>query len=50
MHIQAETWEGFFKCAVEMGSGAMIYVPSFIMAISAIQKFMRGYTDSMVIA
>jgi hypothetical protein len=35
--------------AVEMGSGAMIYIPSSIKIGSAIQKFMgrRGYTDSM---
>jgi hypothetical protein len=31
-------WEGFRKYAVEMGSGAMIYVPSFIKPGSGIQK------------
>jgi hypothetical protein len=37
------------KYAVEMGSGAMIYIPSFIKTGSGIQKLMgRGYTDSMV--
>jgi hypothetical protein len=30
--------------ALEMGSGAMIYIPSFIKIGSAIQKFMGGYT------
>jgi hypothetical protein len=40
------------KYAVEMGSGAMIYIPSFIQTGSAIQKFMGGNThiDSMVVA
>jgi hypothetical protein len=30
------------KCAVEMGSGAMIYIPSFINIDTGIQKFMGG--------
>jgi hypothetical protein len=30
------------KYAVEMGSGAMIYVPSFMTTNSGIQKFMGG--------
>jgi hypothetical protein len=35
------------KCAVEMGSGAMIYVPSFINIGSGIQKLIgREYTDT----
>jgi hypothetical protein len=38
------------KYAVEMGSGAMIYVPSFIKIGSGVQKFIEGYTDSMGIA
>jgi hypothetical protein len=42
------------KHAVEMGSGAMIYIPSFIKTGSAIQKLMVGgiqrHTDSMEIA
>jgi hypothetical protein len=39
------------KYAVEMGSGAMVYIPSFIKIGSGIQKFMRGNTqiDSMEI-
>jgi hypothetical protein len=32
-------WEGFMKYAVEMFSGAMIYIPSFIKIGSGIQKF-----------
>jgi hypothetical protein len=42
--------------AVEMGSGAMIYIPGFIKIVSGSQKLMgrRGFTDtgtdSMVIA
>jgi hypothetical protein len=41
------------KYAVEMGSGAMIYIPSFIKIGSAIQKLIGGIhrqTDSMKIA
>jgi hypothetical protein len=32
------------KYAAEMGSGAMIYIPSFKEIGSAIQKLMRGQT------
>jgi hypothetical protein len=32
------------KCAVQMGSGAMIYIPSFIKIGSAIQKWIEGDT------
>jgi hypothetical protein len=40
------------KYAVEMGSGAMTYIPSLIESGSAIQKFIGGYTDtkSIVVA
>jgi hypothetical protein len=41
------------KYAVEMGSGAMIYIPSFIKILPGIPKLIRGIhiqTDSMVIA
>jgi hypothetical protein len=42
------------KYAAEMGSGAMIYIPSFITIGSGIQKFIgRGvhrHTDRMEIA
>jgi hypothetical protein len=35
------------KYAVEIGSGAMIYIPSFIKFGSAIQKLIKGInTDS----
>jgi hypothetical protein len=34
------------KYAVEMGSGAMIYIPSFVMIGSGIQKLIGGYTDT----
>jgi hypothetical protein len=30
------------KYAVEMGSGAMIYIPSFVKTGSGVQKFMEG--------
>jgi hypothetical protein len=42
------------RYVVEMGSGAMIYIPSFIKIGSGIQKLMRGdsqtHTDSIEIA
>jgi hypothetical protein len=45
------------KHAVEMGLGAMIYIPSFIKTDSGIQKLIRGihvqsnrHTDNMVIS
>jgi hypothetical protein len=41
------------KYAVEMGSGAIIYIPSFIKIVSAIQKLIGGlhrHRESMVIA
>jgi hypothetical protein len=33
--------EGLMKCAVEMGSGAMIYIPSFIKIDSGVQMLFR---------
>jgi hypothetical protein len=41
------------KYAVEMGSGAMIYIPSFMKTGSGTQKLIGGihrHTDSMEIA
>jgi hypothetical protein len=41
------------KYAVEMGLGAMIYIPSFIKIVSPILKLIRvihRHTDSTVIA
>jgi hypothetical protein len=39
------------RYAVEMGSGAMIYIPSFIKTSSGLQKLLgiHGHTDSMTI-
>jgi hypothetical protein len=34
------------KYVVEMGSGAMIYIPSFIKIGSGIQKLIRGDTET----
>jgi hypothetical protein len=34
------------KYAVGMGSGVMIYIPSFIKIGSGIQKLIGGYTDT----
>jgi hypothetical protein len=43
---------GFFKCIIDIGSGAMIYVPSFIKTGAGIQKLLGGgdITDSKVIS
>jgi hypothetical protein len=43
---------GFMKYATEMGSGAMICIPSFIKIGSSIQKLIGAYThiDSKVLA
>jgi hypothetical protein len=41
---------GFMKYAVEMGSGAMIYIPSFINIGSGVPKLIGGYKDNMEIA
>jgi hypothetical protein len=41
---------GFMKCAVEMGSGAVIYIPSSRKIGSGIQKLIGVYTDSKVIS
>jgi hypothetical protein len=38
------------KYAVEMGSGAMMYIPSFIKIGCGIQKLIEGITDSTEIA
>jgi hypothetical protein len=40
------------KCTVDMGSGVMIYIPSFIKFGSGIEKWIRGmhrHIDSKVI-
>jgi hypothetical protein len=39
--------EGFRKYAVEMGSGAMTYIPSFIKIGSGTQKLMGGGDSQM---
>jgi hypothetical protein len=36
----------FFNKAVEIGSGAVIYVPNFIKIGSGIQKLIRADTDT----
>jgi hypothetical protein len=40
------------KCVVEIGSGAMMYIPSFKKIVSDIKKLMGGHrhADSMEIA
>jgi hypothetical protein len=36
-----DLWEGFKKYAVKMGSGAMIYIPSFIQIVSAVEEYIE---------
>jgi hypothetical protein len=54
IHIQTHRpMDGFMKYAVEMGSGAIIYILSFIKIGSGIQKLIGGihrYTDNTEIA
>jgi hypothetical protein len=38
------------KYAAEIGSGVMIYIPSFIKTDSEVNRGIHRYTDSMVIA
>jgi hypothetical protein len=46
IHIQTHRLRGgFMKYAVEMGSGAMIYIPCFIKIYSGFQKLMGGDTE-----
>jgi hypothetical protein len=49
IHIQTQKlMEGFIKYAAEMGSGAMIYVSSFMTTASAIPKLIGGtHTDKL---
>jgi hypothetical protein len=37
---------GFMEYAVEIGSGATIYIPNFIETGSGIQKLLGGYTNT----
>jgi hypothetical protein len=39
-------WEGFMRYAAGMGSGAMMYIPSFIKIDSCILKLIGRYTDT----
>jgi uncharacterized RmlC-like cupin family protein len=38
------------KCAVEVGSGDMIYIPSFVKTASGIQKLIHRHIDSVAIS
>jgi hypothetical protein len=44
IHRHTYWWEGFMKSAAEMGSGAMIYIPTFINIDSPIQKLITVNT------
>jgi hypothetical protein len=45
-HRHTGRWEGFMKYAVEIGSGVMIYIPSFIKFGSGIEKLVRGNSQT----
>jgi hypothetical protein len=45
-HTDTDWWEEFMKYAVEMGSGAMIYILSFIKIGSGIQKLIGEDTQT----
>jgi hypothetical protein len=49
IHMQTDWWEGFMKYAVEMGSDAMIYIPSFIKTGSGIQKLMGENSQTHIL-
>jgi hypothetical protein len=40
--MHTEWWEGFIKYSVEMVSGVLIYILSFIKIGAGIKKLMRG--------
>jgi hypothetical protein len=55
IRIQTDWWERFMKYAVEIGSGVIIYIASFVKIGSVIQKLGGGggthaETDSKVIS
>jgi hypothetical protein len=41
-HTDTDSWKGFIKYAFETGSGAVIYIPSFINIGSDILKLILG--------
>jgi hypothetical protein len=43
---RTDWWKEFMKYIVDVGSGAVIHVPSFIKIGSGIQKLIRWYTDT----
>jgi hypothetical protein len=45
-HVDRLMCEEFMKYAVEMGSGAIIYIPSFVKISLATQKLIGGYPDT----
>jgi hypothetical protein len=44
-NVQTDWCKGFIEYVVEMGSGVMIYIPSFIKIGLGIRKLIGGYTD-----
>jgi hypothetical protein len=44
--MDADYWEGFLKCATEMGSGTVTHIPSFIKTGPGIQKLERGWEET----
>jgi hypothetical protein len=55
IHIQTDICKRFIKYAVEMGSGAVMYIPGFVKIGSGIQKLIgvwgiHRFTDSILIS
>jgi hypothetical protein len=51
IYRHTDCWDGFMKNSVQMGSGAMMYIPSSIKIGSSHSKVDGvGYTDSISIA
>jgi hypothetical protein len=46
IHTDTQTEGGFFKYAVEVGSGVMIYIPSFIKIGPAMRKLVGRDTQT----
>jgi hypothetical protein len=52
-HRHMNKWEGFMKYITEMGSSAMMHLPSFIKTSSGNQKLVGGihrHKDNMAIS
>jgi hypothetical protein len=39
---------GIYEYALEVGSGAILYLPSFLKMGSSVQKLIRGYAETWI--